>query len=206
MVKTIISDFDCTLINCTLEAEFIKYLVRTKKLKIYHYLLSPFVIFFNFFPLYVFKTEAWFKTWTLHLHEQEQKKMFEHFFSEYIKNDLINYKVLELIKDFNGNKILLTGCYEPLASFYLEKLNIKSVFDKVIGCRMGMFNFFINHHPYGRDKVKFLYGHSCSIGLGDSFSDNYFLNHCQKVYIVGDNKKLIDYAFKNNWNFEIINS
>ena len=134
------------------------------------------------------------------------KKCSNIFFSEHIKKDLINYKVLEIIRNFNGNKILLTGCYEPLASFYLEKLNIKSIFDKVIGCRVGMFNFFIKYHPYGRDKVKFLDGHSCSIGLGDSFSDNYFLNHCEKVYIVGDNKKLIRYATKNNWDYEIINS
>tara|TARA_Y100000768_G_scaffold386286_2_gene374330 strand:+ start:1559 stop:2179 length:621 start_codon:yes stop_codon:yes gene_type:complete len=206
MKKTLISDFDGTLINCTLEIELIKFLVRTKKLKIYHYILAPFVIFINFFPLYFLKKGEWLKTWTLFLSNEQQNKIFEQFFFDFKNKQLINQNVIEIIRNFKGNKILLTGCYEPLAVFFLKKLKIDYMFDDIIGSRVGAFNFFVDQHPFGKDKVKFLSNYICSIGLGDSFIDNYFLKHCEKIYVVGDNQKLISYAIKNGWNYEVIKS
>lgn len=206
MGKTLVSDFDGTLIKCTLEVEFIKFLFHAKKFKFFHYILFPLIVFINLIPLHLFKTGTWFKTWTLLFSDEELNKLFDQFFDSFKKKDIVNYKVLEIVKNFKGSRILLTGCYEPLANFYLEKSNIYSIFDKVIGCRVGKFNFFVNQHPYGKDKVKFLSDKVCAVGLGDSYVDNYFLSLCDKVYIVGGSQRLIKYAKKDEWDYKVINS
>ena len=49
-------------------------------------------------------------------------KYLNNFFN--LKNkQLINQNVFEIIRNFKGNKIILTGCYEPLAVFFKETKN-----------------------------------------------------------------------------------
>ena len=206
MEKTLVCDFDGTLVRYTTEIELIRFLIRTKKNKIYHYLLSCLSVPLNCIALYIFKRGTCFKAWTAFLSVEEQDLLFQQFSKEYIMNQLINKHVLEIIRNFKGKKILLTGCYEPLANYILKELHIYDEFDIIIGSKVGLFNFFVIQHPYGKDKINFLVNTYCSVGLGDSFSDKYFLDNCEKVYIVSGNQKLERYAVNKNWDYRIIHS
>ena len=206
MKKTLVCDFDGTLVRYTIEIELIRFLIRTKNIKLYHYLLSGFSIPLNCIPLYLFKRGAWFKAWTAFLSVDEQELLFQQFSKESNMNQLINNHVLEIIQNFKGKKILLTGCYEPLANYILKELQIYDEFDIIIGSKVGLLNFFVIQHPYGKDKIKYLKNTHCYIGLGDSFSDKYFLDNCEKVYIIKGNQKLEKYAANNNWDYRIIHS
>ena len=206
MEKTLVCDFDGTLVRYTIEIELIRFLIRTKRNKLYHYLLSGLAIPLNCIPLYLFKRGTWFKAWTAFLSVDEQKLLFQQFSKEFNMNQLVNNHVLEIIQNFKGKKILLTGCYEPLANYILKKLHIYDEFDMIIGSKVGLLNFFVIQHPYGKDKIKYLKNTHCYIGLGDSYSDKYFLDNCEKVYIINGNQKLEKYAVNNNWDYRIIHS
>ena len=150
MKKTLVCDFDGTLVRYTTEIELIRFLIRTKKIKLYHYLLSGLSIPLNCIPLYLFKRGTWFKAWTAFLSVDEQKLLFQQFSKEFNMNQLINNHVLEIIQNFKGKKILLTGCYEPLVNYILKKLHIYDEFDMIIGSKVGLLNFFVIQHPYGK--------------------------------------------------------
>ena len=199
MRKLLICDFDGTLINETSELEFIRFLVRERKNKFYHYILSILSNLLNNIPLFIFNKGSWFKAWSAFRSIEEQKSLFEEFSKNIEKNISINNKVLNIVKNFKGEKILLTGCYEPLANHVLNKLNIKYLFNSVIGTKIGYLNYFVRYHPFGKDKVKYIKNNSYVVGIGNSWSDRFFLSACNEAYIISGSKKLEKIATKNKW-------
>ena len=53
-------------------------------------------------------------------------KKFKNRSEKPLKTVSIPLAVLKIVKNFKGKKILLTGCYEPLAIYMLKKLRINS--------------------------------------------------------------------------------
>ena len=111
----------------------------------------------------------------------------------------INQDVLEILNNFYGKKILITGCYGPLAKYMIEKLNIQFIFDEIYGTEVGYFNYVVQQHPYGRDKLKYYPNDSYLIGIGNAWSDRYYLNNCNQAFIISGNKKLERIAIRKKW-------
>ena len=147
MKKLLICYFDETLVNIITELEFVRFLIRQKKFRFRQYILSIFSIPINIIPLLLNKG-TWLKAWPACRSLQEQKLLFEQFSTKILKNISLNNDVLEIVNNFNGRKILVTGCYDLLANHMLEDLNVQGVFDEIYGTEMGVLNFFVKRHPY----------------------------------------------------------
>lgn len=198
MKKSLICDLDGTIINITSEIEMIRFLIKKYKMGLHRYGISLISFPLNTLPS-LFNKGSWLKAWSAFRSLPEEQKLFRQFSSHIINYIIINEEVIEVIQNFTGRKILLTGCYEPLAISILEKLNLKKTFDVVIGTKLGCYNLFIKQHPIGHDKLPYLAQNSYSVGIGNSWGDRFFLLHCKMAYIVAGSKKLEKLAVQKNW-------
>ena len=150
MKKVLICDFDGTLINKISEIEFIRWLVMEKKMRFYHYVLSVISCVINIIPLSQ-NRGTWLKAWTAFRPFSVQNDLIKQFAISVTEKLYINRTVLEIVKGFSGQKILLTGCYDPLVKSIVKALDLQSYFDDIIGAKVGMANFLVTQHAYGRD-------------------------------------------------------
>ncbi len=203
MDKILICDFDGTLVKSSTELEFVKFLTKKRKLNLYHYLLSIFSVPLNTM-MTLLNHGSLLKSWTVGRTKEEEKTLIEQFYLYIAENYLVNNNVLKIVNNFKGKKILLTGCYRPLAKYMLKELKIDFIFDEIYGSEMGCWNYIIKSHPYGHDKLKFLPNNAELFGIGNAWSDRFFLKKCNNVYIVSGSKKLEKLAFSKKW--EIISN
>ena len=64
--------------------------------------------------------------------------------------------ILSVVKNFTGKKVLLTGCYGPLAHHILEELNLRSVFDEIAPNLSGIgFKILLDIFASSKKKIKY---------------------------------------------------
>jgi len=136
-----------------------------------------------------------FKAWTVGKDKSCMNEMFAAFFEQ--SNIQINQSVFNFVSDFEGSRILLTGCLEELAIAFLKHNNLDHVFNKIIGAKTTCNGFFLQRHPFGRSKLKFI--SSPDVGIGNSKLDRYFLSECKNPIITNPDKELELYAEKYGW-------
>ncbi len=191
--KVLVCDFDETFINKDLELEFVKY-YRKNHANVIDYILAGFSLPINII-LKKLHLRNLLKAWTFKKNEKELFQLFHDFFK---KSDIqVNQKIADYVVDFEGEKVLLTGCYEPLAMAYLKYSNYESIFDKVIGAKTTCNGFVLKRHPFGRSKLNFI--NRPSVGIGNSIYDRYFLEKCEIPLIFNPDENLIAHAKKLGW-------
>jgi trehalose-6-phosphatase len=95
------------------------------------------------------------------------------------------------VQEFKGKRILLTGSFEKLTLRWLERTNLDSLFDEVIGCRVYEESCQIEIHPYGKSKLVLLGGQVPDIALANEYADRYILGVSKMAVCVGDDAKLV---------------
>lgn len=200
-MNSIYCDLDGTFIKGDLEREFVKFLQRTHKFNWYHYLLAAISM-----PINKIQSKrcrgSLFKSWTYRRSRDERYQLYEEFLQN--KNDelLINEKVLLELEERKATHkiILLTGSFEELVRFFMEKNGKTYIFDEIIGCQVKKrHTFFVKRHPYGKDKCKFIHVEEKIVGIANEYVDRFYLQMCDEVFIVNAEEKLCILAKKLGW-------
>lgn len=202
-MSKIYCDLDGTLIEGDLEREFIRYLQSMNHFTIWNYFLAMISLPTNWIRRQK-NYGSKYKSWTFGKNEEERKLLYSEFFSKCPNCIRFRVNVLELLKkykDDNNKIILMTGSYIELVRFFLERENVTPLFDEVIACEVKKNGFCISQHPYGKDKCIFLDLSEPIIGIANEYADRFYLELCSEAYVVGEDKKLKEVAYKNNWRY-----
>ena len=195
--KTLVCDFDGTLIQGDSETFLINYLREKHYLDWKNYLLALVSIPTNRLCKF-FGGHDIVRAWSAFNPYPKNEKLISDFLNDeqYIH---FNQSVIELIESYDGNKLLLTGSNQKLAEGILSKYKLSCLFDNVIGSSTKDNGFIVERHPYGKAKVKLL-PTACEIGIGNEYNDRFFLQYCQTAYVVNPDPKLLKLAIAHNWN------
>jgi hypothetical protein len=139
------------------------------------------------------------KSWSALRSEKVITGWIESFFVEKSEKIKINEDVLSYIKIFEGKKILLTSCYQPLAEKFLVHGGYVGLFDKVIGTLMGKNNIRVLRNPFGKGKCKFIKADSYTVGIANEDADIFYLSICNEAIAVNPEVKLRKTALKKRW-------
>jgi phosphoserine phosphatase len=183
----LVCDLDGTLIKEDLEKCFMAYLIRTKTLKMRALALGLILTPVNLVCKWIERGSIW-KVWLTGLTDEETEECFNAFFSTWSYS--ICEPVLRRVRGFFGRKILLTGSFERLAVRWLERSNLRSAFDEVIGCRVYPNSIRVERHPYGRSKLVCLGNIRPSVSLGNEYADRHVLGISSTAVCVGGDPKL----------------
>jgi len=195
MKKLIVSDLDGTIIDISLEKNFITYLFREDKL--FFYTLVPNIIFHHIFKFFYFLFNKNFK-FKFYYYGLSLPKIKDHV-SNWLSqlriggNLRFNKKLLDII-DSHCRAIIVTNCPSFISKpFYKEFLKHKFNFlvgtQILIDTQKNKFHYKLEKKIYGKEKMKVLdtinnKSTFYTIGFGDTPQDLYFLEMCNEYYYV----------------------
>jgi phosphoserine phosphatase len=195
---TALIDLDGTLIKQDLEKEFVSYLKNSGELDARHYLTAIISIPVNKL-MRSFGNRDMFRAWSLSRSHNQLDILIEQFLLQDRKVKL-RKSVLDLIDNFEGDVVLITGCNERLASKYLYSLGIFEKFKAIHGSSTIGSGFILKHHPYGKSKLKYLDAYTQPFfSIGDSYADRYLFFQSSFAMVVQPSKKLRTLARKMSW-------
>ena len=178
----LIVDFDGTLIDCDIERKFIRFLLSKPNIRWKLLIMSFFTLPINLI-LNVFDFPSILKSWTFVLGKDRKK-----YISEFIlnKSDEIKLKneVWELLNREHCCKIILSGSFSELIEAFLDKINERNAFNKIIACEVESNNLIVRRHPFGRGKTKYINTNNYNIGVANERRDKYYLNLCDEKIVV----------------------
>jgi len=193
-------DFDGTFIKEDIETLWLKFLIRNRKIKWYQYILSCISIPVNLIRKKQFRG-GMLKSWPVGMTDGKMAQLLSEFYTDVNSQIHINNKVynllLNLISEYD--LVLLTGSQENLVKSYLNHVSCKDMFTDIIGSRVKSNGFILVRHPYGKDKCKYINNTKKTIGIANEFADLFYLNICDKVYIVPGDKNLTKLAKEKEW-------
>lgn len=193
-------DFDGTLIKEDIETAWLNFLIEMKALHWFQYILAVISIPVSMFRKKQFKSSL-FKSWSVGM-SLEKKDILVNQFLQTKKATLnLNIEVLNYLKKVKDGYdiVILTGSDELLVRSYLEYKKIDKLFTKIIATKTTKSGFFIKQHPYGKDKCKFIDTSKKTIGIANEFADSFYLEMCDKAFIVKGDTKLMSLAKKRKW-------
>lgn len=191
-------DFDGTLVNGNIEADFIRWLAKSKKIAFSNFLCAMVSLPVNFLRKMIYKGNV-FSAWSAFSTVQARQELFD----TYIETCLlsINEVVFDKLQSWRNKYeiILLTGSNEKLVSMFLKKNGLHNFFSSVIGGRLSKNGFIVLQNPFGKDKLKYLIDCPKKIGVANEYADSFYLKRCDDVFVVNPEKKLYRLAIGNNW-------
>lgn len=200
MKGIIYCDFDGTLIKEDIETAWLKFLLEERALRWFQYILAVISIPVSMFRKKQFKSSL-FKSWSAGM-SLEQKETLVNQFLQTKKAALnLNIEVLNYLKTVKDcyDIVILTGSDELLVKSYLRFKKIDTLFTEIIATKTSKSGFFIKQHPYGKDKCKFIDTGKKTIGIANEFADSFYLEMCDKVFIVKGDARLMSLAEKRKW-------
>ena len=193
-------DFDGTLIKESIEPIWLKFLIKNKKLHWFQYFLAIISIPVGIIRKKQFKASL-FKSWSVGMSREKKQKLIEEFCLTSAEEIHLNSKVLtklEYLRNFY-NIVILTGSDEDLVLNYLRYKKIECLFSNIIAAKMSKNGFFVQQHPYGKEKCKFIDTTSKTVGIANEFADSFFLKMCDRVFVVNGDVKLMALAKEEKW-------
>lgn len=195
--RTWVVDFDGTLINVDLGAEFSDWMFANRRtVRLAHvvkYLGGP----VNLFLRRLDRGQV-VRAWSTGLGPGRTETLVNEFLDEFDSRIFVNESVATLIRSEEVTRtILLTGCPQELAEAFLLRRGIDS-FDEVIGMTT-RWGFFITRHPFGRSKVPIARRYEPYLAVGDSWSDRFVLKWAAKSYVVPRSRKLSAQMMRQGW-------
>lgn len=192
-----IIDFDGTLVNVDLGAEFSNWLDRGRRTstssKFLRYMFAPINRVFRILEL-----GQKFRWWSFRQSEETISMWVDDFLDEFDSKIEINMTlILELTQRSKRMNVLLTGCPSELVTRFLIRRNL-DVFGEVIGMSMRN-SFLIDKHPYGRTKVRLTMGSERYCAIGDSWPDRYLLSQAEEAIVIPRSTRLANLAKQKNW-------
>jgi phosphoserine phosphatase len=195
---TALIDLDGTLIKQDLEKEFVSYLKNSGELDLRNYLAAIITIPVNRL-MRVFGNRDLFRAWSLFRSNKQLDTLIEQFLMQERKVEL-RKSVLDLIDEFEGDVVLITGCNEHLATKFLYALGIFEKFKTIHGSSTFGSGFLLKHHPYGKSKVKYLDAYTQPFfSIGDSYADRYLFFQSSFAIVVQPSNRLRILARKMSW-------
>jgi phosphoserine phosphatase len=195
--RTWVVDFDGTLINLDLGAEFSQWIFARRKTT--H--LARFVKYFGAPMNRVFRLldrGQVVRAWSTGLDQERIQTLVNEFLDEFDSRIFLNDSVMTLIKSEEATrKILLTGCPQELVEAFLTRRGVNT-FDEVIGMTT-RWGFLITRHPFGRSKVPIARRYGPFLAIGDSWSDRFVLDAAAKSYVVLRSPKLRVHMERKSW-------
>lgn len=200
MKGIIYCDFDGTLIKEDIETAWLKFLLEERALRWFQYILAVISIPVSMFRKKQFKS-ALFKSWSAGMSLEKKQKLISQFLQAKGSLLTLNVQVLACLNMVNNHYdiVILTGSDELLVKSYLRFKKIDTLFTEIIATKTSKSGFFIKQHPYGKDKCKFIDTGKKTIGIANEFADSFYLEMCDKVFIVKGDARLMSLAEKRKW-------
>jgi len=195
-INTLISDFDGTIIIQDIGLEFRKWMLIKKEFGYFRILISLFFLPINYFFIFLFSRGSLFSAWSILRSNEDKNKLMKRFISEKLQDLKINNSVLDLIENYDGHKIILSGSEAELISLFLDAKGINFI-DDVYGAEVGYLGCVFLNQPRGKSKCK--YGMS-DVAIGNHYSDRFFMNQSNTKYIISGDNKIMKYAKIRGWN------
>lgn len=178
---TIVVDFDGTLIRQDLGKLFSEWLRKENLISRWHLLKSTPLGLVNYLSRNIFEFPLCNRMLMPVDFELLSRKASS--FVALAKHDIeINTPLLDLISNYEGNRILLTGSLEILVLQFLNQMQI-DCFDRVIGQTHGHRGWFLNPTPFGRCKPQFV-DFSIEIAIANDRTDRHLLGRAKHRYLV----------------------
>lgn len=198
MKKILYCDFDGTLIRENSEELLIKFLLETHYFKFYHYVLAAAGRCINA-PFHFFKRGSPVKSWTACVKQEQKENIIDNFWERKINSVHINFSVLDKIKEFDGNTVIVTGSDQDLVYMFLKRKGLTDLIADVVGSKVGPSGIHISQHPYGKEKCKYLDSRAYKVGIANEAADIFYLSKCDEVYIVPGDQILENTAKIKKW-------
>jgi phosphoserine phosphatase len=139
------------------------------------------------------------KNWTAFTSEEAICSWIDEFLISEIESIEIRNSVYEFIKEFDGEKVLLTGCDQRLVEEFLKRKGYYDLFNSIIGSKVGKNGFKVVRHPYGKEKCNYLNETNYNVGIGNEYADVFYLLKCREAIAVNPDRQLRDAAINNSW-------
>ena len=193
----LVCDFDGTLVQRDSELEMVNYFRRTGKLGVLQYAAAGLALIPNAICTRLEKPRL-VRAWCAFHSPARQQSLIEDFLQNGAGELKVDPAVLEVVKGFDGEKLLLTGSDERMVRGLLYKFGLEGLFDAVIGAKVSAHGLRLLRHPYGKDKLRQIPRH-CAVGIGDSVPDRHFLMQCDRAYTVARRPEMVALAKQNGW-------
>jgi len=195
--RTWIVDFDGTLINLDLGAEFSQWIFASKKTtylaRLVKYVGAP----VNRVLRRLDRGQV-VRAWSTGLGRERTDALVNDFLDEFDSRILLNESVMTLIKSEEVTRtILLTGCPQELVEAFLIRRGVNT-FDEVIGMTT-RWGTVITRHPFGRSKVPIARQYEPYLAIGDSWPDRFVLKRATKSYVVPRSERLRVHMESQSW-------
>lgn len=192
----LITDFDGTLVETDIGFEFRKWLFNEKKFGFFRLICSVLFYPINLFLNSILSTGSFFSAWSILRNADNRLDLFNQFMNQRGDCFNINDSVMDIIENFEGKRIIVTGSETELIRLFLEYKNI-NCFNEIYGAKIGILGFIFLNQPRGRSKCK--YGYS-DVAIGNHYSDRFFLSMSENSYVVKGDDKFVRYATSKGWN------
>lgn len=208
-MQTAFIDLDGTLLSCSSEKEFLKYLLKTGKIEKRR--LLSFVLTYCKHPVVSVRSgKGWNRSYLRGLDESIMRETAGKFAKEKLLRKLRPEMSEELAE--MKNSCIKTVIISAALSYFVEPLGKLLFFDEVISSIPfsdgGILNGKLKGpRPWGREKsiLAAQYAERMDLSLsdcvayGDSWADRFLLSSCGKAVAVHPDRKLFKMAKRNNW-------